>query len=143
MAGTMPAPRALVWSYLARTSVPYGGAFLLGSDRCCPIVFPVLSRAGATMITLRQRCLTWGASVLLFVVAGCNDGPKIVKVTGILTYKGQPVANAILQFLPEHGRQSWAQTDDRGQFKINYDQHQDGAVVGKHKVWIQFRPSTR
>jgi hypothetical protein len=87
--------------------------------------------------------LRWAAPLLLAALAGCGDsGPKIVKVNGTLTYKGKPVTNAYLQFLPEFGRQSWAQTDEQGRFKINYDRHQDGAVVGKHKVWFEPRPGS-
>ena len=95
------------------------------------------------MTILRSRNLPLAALPLLALVAGCGgDGPTIVKVTGRLTYKGQPVTNAILQFQPEYGRQSWAQTDAEGRFKINYDRQQDGAVIGKHKVWVEIRPTT-
>jgi hypothetical protein len=87
--------------------------------------------------------LPWGIPLVLIALAGCGDGPRIVNVTGTLTYKGKPVTNAFLHFLPEHGRQSWAETDDHGRFKVNYDRHQDGAVVGKHKVWVEMRPTTR
>jgi hypothetical protein len=74
-------------------------------------------------------------------LTGCK-GSNIVKVNGVLTYKGTPVKNARLQFLPENGRQSWAETDEQGRFKVNYDAQQDGAVIGKHKVWIEPRPMT-
>jgi len=81
-----------------------------------------------------SRCVA-----LLFVAAltGCgNDGPQIVPVTGTLTYKGQPVTNATVWFQPESGRPSWSHTDEQGHFKLSYDKTRDGAVVGKHKVWI-------
>jgi hypothetical protein len=91
------------------------------------------------MLSVRTSA-RWVGPVLLVALTGCSDsGPKIVKVNGTLTYKGQPVTNAYLTFRPENGRQSWAQTDDEGRFKINYDRQQDGAVVGKHKVWIDPR----
>lgn len=80
---------------------------------------------------------------LLVAAAGCDSGPKVVPVNGTLTYKSKPVANAVINFLPERGRQSWAQTDAEGHFKINYDAEQDGAVVGKHKVWIDYRPNSQ
>ncbi len=78
---------------------------------------------------------------LLVIVAGCSRS-NIVPVNGVLKYKGTPVTNAYIEFLPDQGRQSWAQTDEQGRFKINYDAHQDGAVVGKHKVWVRMRPQT-
>ncbi|MCI0378675.1 MAG: hypothetical protein L0215_13795 [Gemmataceae bacterium] len=86
-----------------------------------------------------------GAAVLLLVVAhfGCgSDGPQVVRVNGTLSHKGKPVPSALLNFLPDKGRQSWAVTDENGRFKINYDKHQDGAVVGKHQVWIEYRANT-
>jgi len=91
-------------------------------------------------MSLARDRLSSVAFLLFVAVAGCSDsGPKVVKVTGTLTFKGQPVSNAVLTFRPEFGRQSWAQTDEQGRFKINYDRDQDGAVVGKHKVWIDLR----
>ena len=88
------------------------------------------------------RALVGGA--LAAALAGCGTGgPKVVPVTGTLTYKGKPVASALLNFLPENGRQSWAVTDEQGRFKINYDEQQDGAVVGTHKVWIEYRPNSQ
>jgi hypothetical protein len=65
-----------------------------------------------------------------------------VKVTGTLTYKTVPVTNAYIHFRPENGRMSWAQTDEQGRFKVNYDASQDGAIVGKHKVWLEMRPTS-
>jgi hypothetical protein len=78
----------------------------------------------------------------LFCLTGCGEGSNVVEVTGTLTYKGTPVTNALIHFEPEHGRVSWAQTDDQGRFKINYDAHQDGAVIGKHKVWLEMRATS-
>src|SRR5437016_243304 len=95
------------------------------------------------MPSVCPRLLLGAVPLLLVALAGCGDsGPKVVQVSGTLKYKGQPVTNAYITFLPEFGRQSWAQTDDQGRFKINYDKHQDGAVVGKHKVWVQQRATT-
>jgi hypothetical protein len=96
------------------------------------------------MRSIRNASLSWAAPLLLGLLAGCGDGgPRVVQVNGTLTYKGKPVPNTLLNFEPEHGRQSWAQTDAQGKFKINYDRHQDGAVVGKHKVWIEYRPGSQ
>jgi len=91
----------------------------------------------------RQRFLVpWAVMLPLVGLTGCQkEGPTIVKVTGVLTYKGQPVTNAYLRFRPENGRPSWGQTDGEGRFKLNYDRDRDGAVVGKHKVWLEVRPT--
>jgi hypothetical protein len=95
------------------------------------------------MFSLHRLFLSGAGMFLLVVLAGCQDGgPKVVKVTGTLTYKGKPVPNTHIFFEPEKGRQSWAETDGEGRFKVNYDAHQDGAVVGKHKVWVEMRSAT-
>jgi hypothetical protein len=65
-----------------------------------------------------------------------------VPVSGTLTHKGKPVANAYIDFVPENGRPSWGLTDEEGSFKLNYDREHDGALAGKHQVSIRPRPST-
>jgi hypothetical protein len=95
------------------------------------------------MPSVRTRLRPWAVLLLVAPLAGCrDDSPKVVKVTGTLTHKGLPVTNAYIRFRPETGRPSWGQTDDQGRFKLSYDRTQDGAVVGKHKVWIEQRPTT-
>jgi len=90
---------------------------------------------------LSMRLHRWAVPLVLIALSGCGGGDsQVVPVTGTLRYKGEPVPNALLNFLPEHGRQGWAVTDERGWFKINYDKHVDGAVIGKHRVWIDYRP---
>ncbi len=81
--------------------------------------------------------------LLLAATAGCGEaGPTVVPVTGVVLHKGQPVANLHLHFLPENGRPSWGATDPTGRFKLNYTTDEDGAVVGKHKVFVQYKPSS-
>ena len=93
------------------------------------------------MVPVRKFVPSWAVVVSLVGLAGCGD-TNIVEVTGTLTHKGKPVPNALLTFEPSHGRQSWAETDDQGRFKIFYDKHRDGAVVGTHKVFLEYQPST-
>jgi hypothetical protein len=95
------------------------------------------------MMSSRKPLLLWVAPLLLVVLAGCGGGgPKIVKVSGTLSYKGKPVTNASLDFMPEHGRPSWGKTDEAGRFTLSYDRTREGAVVGKHKVSVKMRPTT-
>jgi hypothetical protein len=48
-------------------------------------------------------------AVLTFLIcvsaAGCG-GPNVVSVSGTLTYKGKPVTNAFVNFVPVNGRPS-------------------------------------
>ena len=76
------------------------------------------------------------ALVVCFLLAGCGSS-GVVPVSGTLTYKGQPVTNAIVHFVPEKGRPSMGETDASGRFTLTYDPQTKGAQVGKHKVFVQ------
>jgi hypothetical protein len=87
---------------------------------------------------LRKSLCPWAALLLFAAMVGCGSGdPKVVKVSGTLTYKGQAVPNANLDFVPTQGRPSAGETDAQGRFTLHYDRKQDGAVTGKHKVTIR------
>lgn len=79
-------------------------------------------------------------AVALVLLFGCGDGPTLAPVKGVLTYKGKPVPNVHLDFQPETGRPSWGQTDADGQFTLEYDRENKGAVIGKHKVFAKMGP---
>lgn len=84
-----------------------------------------------------------GVCLLLISLTGCSkSGPVVVPVSGVLTFKGKPVTNAWIDFMPEGGRLSSGQTDDQGRFRLAYDPEKSGALVGKHKVVLRPRPVT-
>ena len=78
----------------------------------------------------------------LLAAAGCADGLKIVPVSGVATYKGEPVPSLLLNFQPETGRPSWGITDAKGRFSLDYDAKNKGALVSKHTVSATYRPGT-
>jgi hypothetical protein len=88
----------------------------------------------------RQSLLPWAALPVLVVFAGCGGGGDVKKVSGTLKYKGTAVPNVVINFTPDNGRMSWAETDNEGHFTLHYDKKVDGAVVGKHKVSVQSKP---
>jgi hypothetical protein len=89
----------------------------------------------------RQPTLRQVVPLVLVALAGCGGGSgSVVAVTGTLTYKGKPVTNAYVDFVPAQGRPSWGLTDGQGHFKLNYDRGHDGAIVGKHKVSARTGP---
>lgn len=69
------------------------------------------------------------------LLTGCGGG-NVVAVSGTLTYKGQPVTNAIIHFVPETGRPSMGETDASGRFTLTYDPQTKGAELGKHRVFV-------
>jgi len=79
---------------------------------------------------------------LLFVVtfvAGCSgdSGPKTVPASGVVTYKGQRVAEANVSFLGDGTiRPAVAVTDDKGEFVLTTSRSGDGAVAGRHAVTV-------
>lgn len=75
---------------------------------------------------------------------GCNRGgmPKIEKqptvpVTGMLTYKSKPVANASVIFMAIDGKvSSYGATDASGTFALSTYGTRDGAPPGRYKVVV-------
>lgn len=85
-------------------------------------------------MTIRMSCL-----FIALAAAGCGGpaGPPVGTVTGTVTFDGQPVANASIQFVPKgEGRTSTAVTDAEGKYTLLYDSTQAGALVGKHLVRV-------
>jgi hypothetical protein len=96
------------------------------------------------MMAICTKAFRWAAPLLGVLLVGCNHGVdiKIVPVTGTLKHKGKPVAHAHIEFAPEQGHPSSADTDEEGRFKLRYDTLHEGALVGKHQVSIVALPST-
>jgi hypothetical protein len=76
-------------------------------------------------------------TVISLLLVGCSDS-KVVPVSGTLTYKGQPVPNAIIHFVPEKGRPSRGETDAQGRFTLTYDPQTKGAQRAKHRVFVEY-----
>jgi len=74
----------------------------------------------------------------LFAPAGCSKGdyPEMARVTGTVTYKGKPVPNMMVNFMPNSGRPSWGKTDANGKFELVYDADYNGAKIDHHKVYF-------
>jgi len=77
---------------------------------------------------------------VLLALAGCGKGdyPEMARVTGTVTYKGKPVPNMMVNFMPtgEGGRPSWGKTDASGKFEMVYDEDYKGVKIGHHKVYF-------
>lgn len=96
------------------------------------------------MVSLQIRLRSCALPLLLLGLIGCGGGgPRIVKVSGTLSFKGKPVTNAYIDFIPVDGqRPSWGMTDEQGHFTLEYDDKTKGAHTGAHKVSIRMRPTT-
>ncbi len=80
-------------------------------------------------------------SMIAVAVLGCGQkGPKIVSISGRATRGGRPVKDLKVTFMPDNGRPSWGFTDPDGRYTLHYTRDQDGACVGKHKVFVNYSP---
>jgi hypothetical protein len=79
------------------------------------------------------------AALALLLAAGGCGGPRLVKVTGKLTYKGEPVPSTLVTFQPDGGsRASKGVTDDDGHFTLRYSRQEAGATRGPCTVFLAY-----
>src|SRR5262249_62235887 len=91
-----------------------------------------------------NQCMRLGlVALLLTFTAGCgaNDWPMNEQVEGMVKLDGGPLANAIVEFMPDVNRKKQAPvsrgtTDDKGHFVLACDNKKPGAVIGKHNVLV-------
>ena len=81
------------------------------------------------------RCL---AAALVIAAIGCSGSgrPDTARVTGLVTYKGQPLAEAQVSFIPAQGRPASGGTGADGRFTLTTFRANDGALLGEHTVII-------
>jgi len=72
----------------------------------------------------------------LLVLAGCNDGPKMVPVTGKVIYNGRPLEFGVVMFQPPNGQPAQGQVQPDGTYTLSTYRLNDGAVVARHKVRV-------
>jgi hypothetical protein len=83
----------------------------------------------------RNSCI--GVLVLALAIAGCNRGPQMAPVSGVVLLSGQPVEGAAVLFTPESGgRPADGVTDKEGKFTLQTFAPGDGALIGKYNVAI-------
>ncbi len=77
----------------------------------------------------------------LSLMAGCSGPkkPELAPVTGVVTWRGEPVAGAEVMFMPAGGRPAAGTTDSEGRFRLSTVVKDDGALIGHHKITISKR----
>lgn len=91
------------------------------------------------MVCCRSQVISFVAATLFCIVlTGCGgaDTPATGKVSGVVTYNGTPVSNAMVTFVPSNGRPANGQTDSEGKYSLSTFGTGDGAVLGEHKISI-------
>jgi hypothetical protein len=92
---------------------------------------------------LAPRYLRIALPLLLLSLAGCGsqNGLNLGRVSGKVTYKGEPVRNGTVMFMPDEskgtqGPPAMGVLGTDGAYVMTTDQTGDGAIVGIHKVGI-------
>lgn len=79
---------------------------------------------------------------IMIIIVGCSgpDGhPQVVPVSGVITYKGAPVAGARVSFVsPNSSRSSDGVTNEQGEFTVTTMNTGDGALVGDNLITVAF-----
>jgi len=78
---------------------------------------------------------------VVFTLAGCGKSEygATARVSGKVTYKGKPVPNMLINFMPvgaKEGRPSWGTIDGSGNYKMDEEGDLKGVIMGHHKVYI-------
>lgn len=93
------------------------------------------------MLRMRITC----ALALFLTVAGCSSTESpLFPIQGTVLYKGKTVPKAELTFHPQFAGPGWmpvAVVGDDGTFAAGTRRPADGALPGKYKVTIVWRPA--
>ena len=72
----------------------------------------------------------------LLLLTGCADKPKLGQVTGTVTYKGEPVKEGTITFVPADGRAATGKIVDGKITDVTCFEANDGVPVGSQTVLI-------
>ena len=84
--------------------------------------------------TLQSTILVAFALTGLLGCSGVSDQPELGKVSGIVTLDGVPLQGVIVNFQPDTGRASTAETNSSGKYELVYIYGSNGAKVGNNNV---------
>lgn len=76
--------------------------------------------------------------VIMSTVGGCSSRADLETATGVVTFNGEPVADAKIMLHPLNGgpRNSYGTTNEKGEFKLSTFGLNDGALVGRSAVSV-------
>ena len=87
--------------------------------------------------TFRFPCRLGPALLAMVVLAGCGRGrERTYPVSGTVRIDGRPLAGCMIMFRPEQGPVASGWLDDEGRFELTTYRPRDGAVAGRHQVWL-------
>ena len=84
--------------------------------------------------------------VICLTVTGCGgapaDAPELHPASGVVTYNGEPLANAMVTLISGSGGKVAAGKSDASGTFILMTNGEDGAVKGTHKVTVSVLPAS-
>ncbi len=77
--------------------------------------------------------------LVILLRCGLLERPEIGEVEGVVKWNGQPVPFAYVVFQPVDppGTYGSAYTNESGEYRLQFSESRNGALVGKHKVTIR------
>lgn len=84
--------------------------------------------------------------LVLLAAFGCSKtAPPLVPVAGKVEYRGKPVTDVTVQFVPDtaknqQGMTATAQTSNDGSFRLQTPPHGDGALPGIYRITLVAYP---
>ena len=89
---------------------------------------------------MKNFALCLVALSMLAVLPACSKAIKTEGVTGVITYNGEPLADATVKFLPTDatGSQSYGKTNEKGEYKLQtlLGAADAGTTPGEYKVTV-------
>ncbi len=89
---------------------------------------------------MKKFALYLVALAMLAVLPACSKAIKTEGVTGVITYNGEPLANATVKFIPTDatGSQSYGKTNEKGEYKLQtlLGAADAGTTPGEYKVTV-------
>lgn len=89
---------------------------------------------------MKKFALCFVALAMLAVLPACSKAIKTEGVTGVITYNGEPLADATVKFIPTDatGSQSYGKTNEKGEYKLQtlLGAADAGTTPGEYKVTV-------
>ena len=89
---------------------------------------------------MKKFALGLVALAMLTVLPACSNEIKTEGVTGVVTYNGEPLADATVKFIPTDGTgsQSYGKTNEKGEYKLQtlLGAADAGTTPGEYKVTV-------
>ena len=104
---------------------------------------PSVRRIEGVLILYQDRAALAVPLLLIGASFGCDSGPQVAPVSGVVLVDGEPLVGASVNTQPfnktdgKPGAGSFGKTDSEGRYSLELVQPaMPGAIVGKHRVTI-------